>query len=66
MGFNLEDREEWVNDYRKIWKAVEDQLFVTFMSEPVKEGATSMASESVERQDKDRFSWERHPLQPVL
>ena len=22
MGFNLEDHEEWVKDYRKIWKAV--------------------------------------------
>ena len=30
MGFNLKDHEEWVNDYRKIWKAVEEQLFVTF------------------------------------
>ena len=38
MGFNLEDHEEWVKDYRKIWKAVEDQLFTTFTSPPVKEG----------------------------
>ena len=38
MGFNLKDHEEWVNDYRKIWKAVEEQLFVTFTSEPLKEG----------------------------
>ena len=37
MGFNLENCEEWVNDYRKIWNAVEDQLFVSFTSEPVKE-----------------------------
>ena len=37
MEFNLKDREEWVKDYRKIWKAVEEQLFVSFMSEPVKE-----------------------------
>ena len=38
MAFNVEDREEWVNDYRKIWKAVEEQLFITCASEPVKEG----------------------------
>ena len=39
MGFNLEDHEEgWVKEYRKIWKAVEDQLFITFTSPPVKEG----------------------------
>ena len=38
MGFNLKDHEEWVSDYRKIWKAVEEQLFVTFTSEPLKEG----------------------------
>ena len=38
MGFNLEDRKEWVKDYRKVWKVLEDQLFVTFMSDPVKEG----------------------------
>ena len=38
MGFNLEDCVEWVNDYRKIWKAAEEHLFVTFTSKPVKEG----------------------------
>ena len=38
IGFNLEVRQKWVNDYRKIWKAVEEQLFVTYASECVKEG----------------------------
>ena len=39
MAFNVEDhKERWQKGYRKVWNTVEDQLFVTFMSEPMKEG----------------------------
>ena len=38
MGFSLKHHEEWVNDNRKIYKAVEEQLFVIFTIEPLKEG----------------------------
>ena len=47
MGFNLKDHEEWVTDYRKIWKAVEEQFFVSFTSEPMKERCYSNAKLNV-------------------
>ena len=60
MGFNLKDHEEWVNDYRKIWKAVEEQLFVTFTSEPLKEGCYLNAKLNVYKDKiRTRFSWGR-------
>ena len=40
MGFNVEDHEEgWVKDCRKVLKVVEDQMFTTFTSPPVKESS---------------------------
>ena len=38
MGFNVEDHEDWQDDYNKIWKAVEEQLFITCTGDPIKEG----------------------------
>ena len=35
MGFDLEDHEEWLEKYVKIWAAVEEQVFQSFTKDPV-------------------------------
>ena len=35
MGFNLEGHEDWLEKYRKIWVAVEEQVFQTFTKDPI-------------------------------
>ena len=35
MGFYLEGHEGWLEKYRNIWVAVEEQVFQTFTKEPV-------------------------------
>ena len=49
----MKDHEEWVSNYRNIWKAVEEQLFVSFTNEPLKEGCYLNAKLNV-YQDKIR------------
>ena len=38
MSFNLEGREEWIENYKKIWEAVEAQLFQCLTTEVVSKG----------------------------
>ena len=57
MWFNLEDHEHRVKDYKKVWKAVKDQLFITFTSPPVKEGCYLHAEV---KQWKDRIKTDFH------
>ena len=38
MSFNLEGREEWIENYKKIWEAVEAQLFQCLTTEAVSKG----------------------------
>ena len=38
MSFNLEGHDEWIEKYKKIWEAVEAQLFQCFTTEVVNKG----------------------------
>ena len=67
MEFNLKDHEEWVNNYRKIWKAVEEQLFVNLQVKPLKEECHLNAKLNVYKDKiRTRFSWGRDSVQSVL
>ena len=60
MGFNLEGHEGWLEKYRKIWVAVEEQVFQTFTKDPVnKEWYIKSKMKGVQWSDNHQISWSR-------